>query len=168
MLVDQKIIDDKIHLDFKYKIFSGPSEVKNYGIALARTIRLPSSIIDRADELIGSIEDESVLPLILDKESTKETTTDVVDDTMNETSKTINETTQEIDGLEKDVIDLYSYVLLLMSTDKEKRFEHISIEIINEKLRELISTMSPQLCELLKESSLDEIIGILNSSRSFS
>ena len=55
-----------------------------------------------------------------------------------------------------------------MSTEKNKKFDHISIEIINDKLSDMIKIMSAELRELLKQSSLDDIIGILNSSKSFS
>lgn len=170
MLVHEKVIEDKVRLDFKYKIQSGASEVKNYGLALARTLRFPSSLIDRADELINTIENESVIPFLNDTNTKNKPQDDCDNDvTMeDETSKLILNATQEINGLERDVIDLYSYVLLLMSTEKNKKFDHISIEIINNKLAEMINIMSPELRELLNQSSLDEIIGILNSSKSFS
>ena len=167
MLVHERIVEDKVRLDFKYKVQSGASMVKNYGLALARTLRFPSSLIDRAEELIQTIEDESVIPFLNDTSRTKNRDDDDV--TMgDETSKIIENATQEINGLERDVIDLYSYVLLLMSTEKNKKFDHISIEIINDKLADMIKIMSPELRELLKQSSLDDIIGILNSSKSFS
>lgn len=174
MLVEEKIVDEKMRLDFKYKIHSGPSPVKNYGIALARALRFPSSLIDRADDLIDKIEDESVLKYLNDVSDDKKKLVqnnengDGEDVTMQDESKKTINTTEEINELEKDVIDLYSYVLLLMSTEKDKKFDHISIEIINEKLRELIQTMSPEFRDLLKQSSLDEIIGILNCSKSSS
>lgn len=169
MLVHERIVEDKVRLDFKYKVQSGASTVKNYGLALARTLRFPSSIIDRAEELIHTIEDESVIPFLNDTINRRKITqNDCEDVTMrDETSKHIENATQEINGLERDVIDLYSYVLLLMSTEKDKKFDHISIEIINDKLADMVRIMSPELRELLKQSSLDEIIGILNSSKSF-
>lgn len=168
MLVYERIVEDKVRLDFKYKVQSGASMVKNYGLALARTLRFPSSLIDRADELIKTIEDESVIPF-LNNTSRMKRPNDDDDVTMgDETSKIIENATQEINGLERDVIDLYSYVLLLMSTEKNKKFDHISIEIINDKLVDMLKIMSPELRELLKQSSLDDIIGILNSSKSFS
>ena len=108
-----------------------------------------------------------MIPFLNDTSRTKNRDDDDV--TMgDETSKIIENATQEINGLERDVIDLYSYVLLLMSTEKNKKFDHISIEIINDKLADMIKIMSPELRELLKQSSLDDIIGILNSSKSFS
>ena len=167
MLVHERIVEDKVRLDFKYKVQSGASMVKNYGLALARTLRFPSSLIDRAEELIQTIEDESVIPFL--NETSRAKNDDDDDVTMgDEKSKMIENATQEINGLERDVIDLYSYVLLLMSTEKNKKFDHISIEIINDKLADMIKIMSPELRELLKQSSLDDIIGILNSSKSFS
>lgn len=159
MIVKEVVVDDKIRLDFKYRIQSGPSPIKNYGLALARSIRFPSSMLDRADEVISKVDDESVLPFIneVDKEKSKDKDGDV---TMSD------ETTQEVDSLERDVIDLYSYVLLLMSTEEDKKLDYISIEIVNEKLRDLIDSMSPNLREMLKNSSLEEILSMLNSSKS--
>lgn len=81
MLVEQKIIDGKQRLEFKYKIQvekytfshegvflvfiwfalqSGPTPIKSYGLALARCLRFPSSLIDRAEELVDKIEDSSI------------------------------------------------------------------------------------------------------------
>lgn len=160
MLVEEKIIDGKVRLDFKYKIQSGPSPIKNYGLALARALRFPSSMIERADELINKIEEESIIPFLNERNSNDN---DNDDSMMDQTTRTSN----EIDQLEREVVDLHSFVLLLMSTDKDKKFDHVSIEIINEKLRNLIDLMTPNLRELLQKSSIDEILGILNSSKSF-
>jgi hypothetical protein len=170
MSVKQRIVEEKVHLDFRYKIQSGPSPTKSYGLALARVLRFPSSMIDRADELITQVEDNSVIPFItLQKlnngddfvEEEKEGDVTMLDES-------VSNATREINQLETDVIDLYSYVLLLMSTGNDKQYDHISIEIINDKLRNLIENMTPDLRELLKMKSLDEIIGILNMSKSFS
>lgn len=159
MVVKQKVIDDQIRLDFKYQVLSGPSPMKNYGLALARSLRFPSSMLDRAEELISKVEDDSVLPFM--NEAGKKTSNDKDGDvTM------MDETTQDIEGIEKDVIDLYSYVLLLMSTEEDKQLDYISVEIVNNKLRDLLESMTPSLKEMLKNSSLEEIIRVLNASRS--
>lgn len=166
MSVKQNIVDDKVRLEFKYRVQSGPSPVQNYGLALARSLRFPSSMLDRADELISKVEDDSVIPFLKEADKRKEKNDDV--SFMDETSQRIDttETTQEINSLEKDVIDLYSYVLLLMSTEGDQRLDYINIEIIEDKLRDLIESMTPALREMLKSSSLEEIIGVLNASRS--
>ena len=38
---------------------SGPTPIKSYGLALARCLRFPASLIDRAEELVDQIEDGS-------------------------------------------------------------------------------------------------------------
>jgi hypothetical protein len=116
-------------------------------------------MLDRADELITKVEDDSVIPFVNEIDKQKDKDGDV---TM------MDETTQEIDSLEKDVIDLYSYVLLLMSTEGDQKLDYINIEIVNEKLRDLIESMTPGLREMLKNSSLEEVISILNASKSTS
>lgn len=160
MSVKQHVVDEKVRLEFKYRIQSGPSPVQNYGLALARSLRFPSSMLDRADELILKVEDDSVLPFMdeVDKQKKEDKRERDGDVTM------MDETTHEIDSLEKDVIDLYSYVLLLMSTEGNQNLNYISIEIINDKLRDLISSMTPSLQEMLKKSSLEDIISVLNNS----
>lgn len=159
MVVKEKIVDENIRLEFKYQIQSGPSPTKNYGLALARSLRFPSTMLDRAEELISKVEDDSVIPFMneVDKPKPVDKDGDV---------SMMDETIQEIGGLEKDVIDLYSYILLLMSTDEDKQLDYISIEIVNDKLRELIDSMTPNFREMLKNSPLEEIIGVLNASRS--
>lgn len=67
MEVDQKTVDDNQRLDFKYKIQYGGSKIKSYGISLARLIRLPRSLIDRADELVDQISDDSINELLVSK-----------------------------------------------------------------------------------------------------
>jgi DNA mismatch repair ATPase MutS len=167
MLVHQKMIDDKLRLEFKYKVQADRKEVKNYGLALARCLRFPSSLIDRAEMLIEKIEDESLLKymeqVVTKDESVFEKTTATAATTANSKS----ETGSSMSELERDVIDLYSYILLLMSTEEGKEYTHISIDVINQKVMHLLDTMSPGLRELLNSRSLEEIIGILNSSSSF-
>lgn len=120
-------------------------------------VRFPPALLDRAAQLITEINDESIVRLINASRADK--------------SKSFNqsadEVSNEISDMEKDVIDLYSYVLLLMSTESDKKYDYISIDVINQKLEQLIEAMSPAFKDLLKESSLEEIISILNASKSF-
>lgn len=120
-------------------------------------VRFPPALLDRAAQLITEINDESIVRLINASKADK--------------SKSFNqsadEVSNEISDMEKDVIDLYSYVLLLMSTESDKKYDYISIDVINQKLEQLIEAMSPAFKDLLKESSLEEIISILNASKSF-
>lgn len=122
-------------------------------------VRFPSSILDRAEELISKINDESIVGLINAELQQKRSANG---------SKSINSSTDEISNeitdMEKDVIDLYSYILLLMSTDADKTYDYISINVINQKLQQLIETMSPAFKNLLKEESLEHILSVLNAS----
>jgi hypothetical protein len=124
-------------------------------------VRFPSSILDKAEELITKINDESIVGLINAELQQKRNA---------DASKSINNSTDEISNeisdMEKDVIDLYSYILLLMSTDSDKTYDYISINVINQKLQQLIDTMSPAFQNLLKEESLEHIISMLNASSS--
>ncbi|KAG5683991.1 hypothetical protein PVAND_013244 [Polypedilum vanderplanki] len=160
MLVQSKMIDKKMRLDFKYKIQPGPSTLKSYGLALANSARFPSTLIDRAEELLPNVCEQSLLDLIKSSENNNHKGRNV---TLNKTSSnesSVEDLSDEILDLERDVIDLYSHILLHMSISTG------SIEFINIKLRELIDNMTPNLRKLLKESSLDSIIGILNMSSS--
>lgn len=155
MLVLERFIDGKPRLEFKYKIQSGPTTVKSYGLALARCIRLPSSLINRAEELVDKVIDET---FVLNEEAGK---CRAADETVN--SSVIPEAIAELD---KDVIDLYSYILLLMSTNQEDLDDWINLDTINQKVESLINKMSPELKEMIQSSSLEDVISILNSSKS--
>ena len=122
-------------------------------------VRFPSSILDKAEELVTKINDESIVGFINEEIKQKRNA---------DLSKSINNSTDEISNeitdMEKDVIDLYSYILLLMSTDSDKTYDYISVNVINQKLKQLIETMSPAFQNLLKEESLEHIMSMLNAS----
>ncbi|CRK99697.1 CLUMA_CG012961, isoform A [Clunio marinus] len=157
MLVEQRIIEERLRLDFKYKIQSGPSSISNYGLALARCLRFPSSLLDRADELIDQIEDETLVSIQKQK---NDLGTDHGDHPMDTTE--INEETSEMD---KEVIDLFSCILLLMSTDENNQPSWSNINIVNQKLHKLTNMMSKEFREIIGNCSLNEIISILNGSK---
>lgn len=157
MVVEQRTVDDKLRLEFKYKIKSGPTKVKSYGLALARCLRFPSSLLDRADELVEKVLDESCVNMAMPKKTFPE---------RDETTDSINTTlvSQEMTVLEKDVLDLYSSVLILMSNDTNQEAIRINEEAVNQRLVNLIDKMSPEFQEIIKTSSLNNLISILNAS----
>lgn len=69
--------------------------------------------------------------------------------------------------LEHEVIDLFSYIILLISTG-ESGAEWINIDMINCKIKSLIEIMSPEFREVIQNSSINEIISVLNCSRNSS
>lgn len=157
MLVVEKTVEDKPRLEYKYKIQSGPSPIKSYGLALARCLRFPTSLINRAEEVLNQVEDES----FFNKSRTKKPGSK--DDTLNTT--TTSSVASAMAELDKDVIDLYSYVLLLMSSDKGQEEESASLAVINQKLKNLIEKMTPEFREFVKNSPLQDVINALNLSR---
>jgi hypothetical protein len=158
MAVDQKIVDDCLRLEFKYKIRSGPTEVKSYGLALARCLRFPSTLIDRAEDIIEAIADESFINI----HTRRDVQQNVGDDDQSEMN--FSSFSQEICDLDREVVDVYSFILLLMSTKKEEKVNWISVEKVNQKLDELMKKMTPELQEMIKMSPLEQIIRMLNSS----
>lgn len=82
----------------------------------------------------------------------------------NETMET-SSVSDEILGLDKDVIDLYSHVLLLMSTELKPQDDQSNMNIINHKLASLIEKMTPEFKEMIKTSSLEDVISILNATK---
>jgi DNA mismatch repair ATPase MutS len=158
MAVDQKIVDDCLRLEFKYKIRSGPTEVKSYGLALARCLRFPSTLIDRAEDIIEAIADESFINI----PTRRDVQQNVGDDDQSEMNS--SSFSQEICDLDREVVDAYSFVLLLMSTKKEENVNWISVATVNQKLDELLKKMTPELQEMIKMSPLEQIIRMLNSS----
>lgn len=159
MQVEERIIDDQPRLEFKYKIQSGPSNVKNYGLALARCLRFPTSLIERAEEIVDQVLDESLIDLTITKKSNHDEEEPMEVDEVTDTSNV----TEEMSVLEKDVIDLYSYVLLMMSSNQN---QESSVDVVNQKLASLIEKMSLDFSEMIKSSTLEEIISVLNASRS--
>lgn len=69
--------------------------------------------------------------------------------------------------LEHEVIDLFSYIILLISTG-ENGAEWINIDMVNCKIKSLIEIMSPEFREVIRSSSINEIISVLNCSRNSS
>lgn len=69
--------------------------------------------------------------------------------------------------LEHEVIDLFSYIILLISTG-ENGAEWINIDMVNCKIKSLIEIMSPEFREVIRNSSINEIISVLNCSRNSS
>lgn len=65
MEVEQKMVDDNERLEFKYRIQYGGTNVKSYGISLARLLRFPRSLIKRADELVGQIADDTISEFVV-------------------------------------------------------------------------------------------------------
>lgn len=161
MLVTEKIVDDKPRLEYKYKIQSGASPIKSYGLALARCLRFPTSLIGRAEEVVTQVEDESFFNKSRCKENVKKPGSK--DETLNTT--TTSSVASAMADLDKDVIDLYSYVLLLMNSDKGQEAESMNIAVINQKLKSLIEKMTPEFREFVKISSLQEVINALNLSK---
>jgi DNA mismatch repair ATPase MutS len=157
MLVEERIVDDRPRLEFKYKIRSGPSTITSYGLALARCLRFPTTLIDRAEEIAEHVNEESMIDIT--RHNTKDNRK-AFDDTEAMEVDDSNGVSQELAVLDGDVIDLYSYILLMM-THKEQQNE---VEAVNQKLENLIQKMSPEFKELIRNSSLDEIIGVLNAT----
>jgi DNA mismatch repair ATPase MutS len=157
MLVEERIVDDRPRLEFKYKIRSGPSTITSYGLALARCLRFPTTLIDRAEEIAEQVNEESMIDIT--RHNTKDNRK-AFDDTEAMEVDDPNGVSQELAVLDGDVIDLYSYILLMM-THKEQQNE---VEAVNQKLENLIQKMSPEFKELIRNSSLDEIIGVLNAT----
>ena len=155
MLVQERIIDDRPRLDFKYKIQSGPSNIKSYGLALARCLRFPSSLIDRAEEISDQILDDS----LIDTSKVRITQENCDGSELMEVDGEKN--SQEMNHLEKDVIDLYSFILMMMTKQAEQK----EIDVVNQKLMNLIEKMSPEFREMIKNSSLEDIITVLNATK---
>jgi hypothetical protein len=162
MLVEERIVEDRPRLDFKYKIQSGPTTIKSYGLALARCLRFPSSLIDKAEEIVDQVLEESLIDISKAKNTQRPNSNDSEAMEIDEANETSN-VSQEMAVMDKDVIDLYSYVLLLMNSGSTL---NNNVDVVNQKLVNLIDKMSPEFRELIKTSSLEEIISVLNSTRS--
>lgn len=156
MEVEQRTVEESFRLEFTYKIRSGPTEVKSYGLALARCLRFPSTLIDRAEEMISNITDESYIELNPRNQTVQH------GNRVNDPNDTT--ISQEITELDSEVVDVYSFILLLMSTEKTENVEWISVEMVNQKLEELLKKMTPELQEMIRLSPLEEIIRVLNAS----
>ena len=155
MLVQERIIDERPRLEFKYKIQSGPSNIKSYGLALARCLRFPSSLIDRAEEISDQLLDDS----LIDISKVRSTQRNLDESEPMEIDK--EKDSQEMEHLEKDVIDLYSFILMMMTHQAEQK----EVDVVNQKLMNLIEKMTLEFREMIKNSSLEDIITVLNATK---
>lgn len=161
MQVDQLTVEGKLRLNYKYVVQSGPTDVQSYGLALARCLRFPSEMLRRAEELGRQIPDDSYVDLGKTRQDANKSKTRNNDSMMSVEGSTF---AQAMIDLDKDVIDLYSYILLLMSSEKNQPETFSSVEKIHQKLEFLISKMSPEFKELINNSSLPGILSILNAT----
>lgn len=152
MLVEERSADTEPRLEFKYKIQSGPSTVQSYGLALARCLRFPSTLLDRAEEISHQINDESLIDITRTTHKTRADQTcqkTVIDSEameVDEADETSN-ASQQMAALDRDVIDLYSHILLMMTES-----EHTpTIDEVNQKLEYLIEKMSPEFKDLVRK-----------------
>lgn len=154
MLVTENLVDGKSRLDYKYKIQSGPSKVKGYGLALARNLRFPTSLVDRAEEILTHIEEVSLINI--SKRNKEPRGSGDQSDTLD--TSTVS---TAMAALDKDVIDLYSHVLLLVSSYQQE--EHMNI--ISQKLKDLTEKMTPEFREFVSNSPLEQVLDALNASK---
>lgn len=165
MEVEERVVDEKLRLDYKYKIQSGATPVKHYGLALARCLRFPSRLIDRAEEFCNQVQEVS----LLNSSKLKNWKTRKTDNSSQSSRSTLNFTTvkttsdaEEEINLDKEVIDLFSYILLLMSSNPSRQTFYSNT--VNTKVQSLIDNMSVDFREMIKTLPTDAIISILNGS----
>lgn len=179
MEVKELLVEDKTHLEYAYKIKSNITNVKNYGLAIARFVRLPVSLLERAEEVVELIQDETMLMNLSRKERSSNTSRNESENTTmrnrNETSHrtdmTANQTiiSEEMPLYEKDIVEIFSLVLILMSRvdiTQPNSDSKIVLNKINKRLEMLIEKMSPELKAMIQQSTLNVIISALNATKS--
>ncbi|CAD7089356.1 unnamed protein product [Hermetia illucens] len=48
---EQNVVEDRLHLTYTHKVMEGVTPIRGYGLALARTVRFPPGVIERAEEI---------------------------------------------------------------------------------------------------------------------
>lgn len=166
MEVKEIIAEDKTRLEYTYRIKSGITKVKNYGLAIAKLVRFPSRMLERAEEVIEQIQDESMLM----NESVK---TRKQNETIVRNDVSVNQTLvlEEMPRIEKDIFEIFSLVLMLMSRadfTQPNPDSHNVLKQINKRLEALAEKMTPELKAMIEQSALTELINALNGTRSSS
>lgn len=157
-------VDDTPRLQYTYKIKADINRVKNYGLTLAKCVRLPDRLLQRADEIVGQVHD-NVMISTADKSKTSSSR-------KNRSTRSANLTadqtilSDEMPMLQRDVFNIFSIVQELMSQGSPVENSNTDkvLEQIQKRVDEMINKMSPEFKAVLAQISCAEIIAAMNST----
>jgi hypothetical protein len=166
MVAVEKIIDDKTRLEFTYKVKQGISEIKNYGLAIARCLRFPEPLIDRADQLVGEIED---FTMIFNETMASKSNKTINSLNNSRKSANISNTTSlavsEMQEYSREIYELFSEIVLLMN-DPNRKEDKTKMMNLNQKIKNLYNKISDEFKQFLQNSELGEIISEMSTQSS--
>lgn len=154
-------VDDTPRLQYTYKIKADINRVKNYGLTLAKCVRLPDRLLQRADEIVGQVHDN----VMISTADQSKTNSSRKDRTANLTAdQTI--LSDQMPMLQRDVFNIFSIVQELMSQENPEENSNTDkvLEQIQKRVDEMINKMSPEFKAVLAQISCAEIIAAMNST----
>lgn len=135
-------------------------------------MRLPQSLLDRAEELVDVISEEAMNEFVNNSIHGEKTDTSNKSSTSRNSNQTGEPTIEqsiisnEISAVEREVFDIFSHITLLMN-DKENGIDNndsVNVQTVSDKVASLVEIMSPEFLEIVNTSSIEEIISAINDS----
>lgn len=155
--------EETVRLKYTYKITKDINRVKNYGLALAKCVRLPASLLQRADALVEQIQDDSMVSVGGNKNTTSRSNVSLASRgraSLNETMST------EMPKVQRDCCEIFSMVQTLMSQGNRSQSGNSAMQLdqIVKRIDVMINNMTPRFRSEIEQSSCGDIIAGMNST----
>ncbi|XP_058838742.1 mutS protein homolog 4-like [Topomyia yanbarensis] len=135
-------VDGVDRLRYKYTVAEGKTNVKNYGISLARCVRIPDSVIKRAEQINEQLRNSNFCE-------------PVAHDTTTFNGSISTETNHRQFG--KQLYNLYAQIASLISEADERNGDRLG-EQLNSLLAEFTSSLPREVVDYLKDTSLESLL----------
>lgn len=130
-------------LRYKYTVAEGKTNVKNYGISLARCVRIPESVIRRAETLNEQLKDSSFGCVPIPHNST----------TLNETFST----QANIQHFDKRLYDFYAQIAAVLSETGQFDPETFGVRL-NALLEGFVGSLPVEVVEFVRKTPLQSLL----------
>nr|XP_019536182.2 mutS protein homolog 4-like [Aedes albopictus] len=139
-------VDGFERLRFKYTVAEGKTNVKNYGISLARCVRIPETVISRAEEINEDLKNRTIGGRF----------------THNTTTWNGSFSTQaNIHHFDKRLYDLYAQLALLLSESDREDMGALGVQL-NDLLERFVGALPSDVVNYLKETPLETLLTAKN------
>ncbi|XP_062559782.1 mutS protein homolog 4-like [Armigeres subalbatus] len=137
-------VDGFERLRYKYTVAEGKTNVKNYGISLARCVRIPETVISRAEQINEELKNRTI------------------GGRFSHNTTTFNgsfSTQANLQHFDKRLYDLYAQLALLLSESNEDNPEAIGSNL-NGLLEKFVATLPEDVVQYLKETPLESLLAM--------
>uniref|UniRef100_A0A8D8E0A8 MutS protein homolog 4 n=2 Tax=Culex pipiens TaxID=7175 RepID=A0A8D8E0A8_CULPI len=137
-------IEGSDRLRYKYTVSEGKTSVKNYGISLARCVRMPPSVITRAEQINEQLKARSSTTQVNAHNST------LADETLS--------TQANLRCFDKRLYDLYAQIACVLSAPTDGQDSDTLTTHLNSVLEGFTSALPPEAVRYLRQTPLDELL----------